>query len=316
MHIDRIAGPVPAIAEALAVPVLRTDRAAPDADAVRRRAAAGELTPVARARYVETRTWEQLRPHERHALRIAATVDRLPSGTVLSRRSAAVLWGIPIVDGWESRVQVDRVGVGARTTNATFVVHASPESDGDLVRIRGVGPATGPERTLVDLAVTLDLRDAVVALDHGLSHGFDPAALRSRILARGRYGRTRALRALDFADGASGSVGESMCRVLFERIGAPRPVLQQRFRLASGRDAVVDFWFPEYGVVVEFDGETKYTDPAMLGGRTTQRALIDEKHREDRLRAEYGVRVVRLRWADLFRPDVVRLRLREAGLPV
>ena len=57
--------------------------------------------------------------------------------------------------------------------------------------------------------------------------------------------------------------------------------------------------------MVEFDGLVKYE------GREGRLALADEKVREDRLRAA-GYAVVRLVWADLYRPDVVRARIEQA----
>jgi hypothetical protein len=58
--------------------------------------------------------------------------------------------------------------------------------------------------------------------------------------------------------------------------------------------AVVDAWFEEPAVAVEFDGQVKYTDP----WRDPGRVLWEEKRREDALRA-LGIRVARVAEADL-----------------
>jgi len=58
--------------------------------------------------------------------------------------------------------------------------------------------------------------------------------------------------------------------------------------------AVVDVWFEEAAVAVEFDGKVKYTDP----WRDPGRVLWDEKRREDDLRS-LDIRVVRIVDADL-----------------
>ena len=55
--------------------------------------------------------------------------------------------------------------------------------------------------------------------------------------------------------------------------------------------AVVDGWYAEAAVAVEFDGRVKYVRPA-YGGRPED-VLFDEKLREDLLRS-VGVRFVRL----------------------
>ena len=59
---------------------------------------------------------------------------------------------------------------------------------------------------------------------------------------------------------------------------------------------VVDAWFEEAAVAVEFDGRVKYTDP--WRGRLPEQVLWDEKRREDELRA-LDIRVVRIADADL-----------------
>ena len=53
-------------------------------------------------------------------------------------------------------------------------------------------------------------------------------------------------------------------------------------------------------MVIEFDGKIKY------GGVGGLQALVDEKAREDRLRA-LGYEIVRLTWADLARPGRVKV---------
>ena len=52
-------------------------------------------------------------------------------------------------------------------------------------------------------------------------------------------------------------------------------------------------------MVIEFDGKMKYD------GIDGKQALVDEKAREDRLRA-LGYEIVRLTWADLARPGRVK----------
>lgn len=95
-----------------------------------------------------------------------------------------------------------------------------------------------------------------------------------------------------------------------------RPNVRHDAGRAGGQRAVVDFWFPEQGVVVEIDGRAKYEDPAMLAGRSTADAHWREKQREDFVRSFDEVRrVVRLTWADLVDTEVVRAKLVLAGIP-
>ncbi|MHB1475206.1 MAG: PDDEXK family nuclease, partial [Dermatophilaceae bacterium] len=63
--------------------------------------------------------------------------------------------------------------------------------------------------------------------------------------------------------------------------------------------ARVDFLLGSSPVVIEFDGKIKYD------GVDGKQALVDEKVREDRLRA-LGYEIVRLTWADLARQGRVK----------
>lgn len=300
------------------LPVLRTSAQRPDeSDVIRRRAQSGALTRIARGKFVDSAGWERLRSSERHLVRLLAAADRIRPDQLVSHVSAAVVIGVPMVSALPGRIHLTSVGGDRRTTNATFIVHADLDPGFDLTRI--TTPAglrlSGPERIAADLALTLPLVDSVVALDHLLRRGTDWPRVREMVERRGPKGRRRALRTIDFADAASDSAGESVARTRFDQFGTEPPILQHRFREPGQPDIVVDFWFPDAGVVVEFDGEVKYRDASMRGGRSAEDVLVAEKHREDRLRAMPGVRhVVRLRWADLWDEAVLRAKLRRAGV--
>ena len=57
----------------------------------------------------------------------------------------------------------------------------------------------------------------------------------------------------------------------------------------------VDFWWPDLGLVGEFDGRMKYRLDGVEDGRPLEDRLWTEKTREDRLRAA-GARVARWTW--------------------
>ncbi|PZF53333.1 hypothetical protein DEJ23_14745 [Curtobacterium sp. MCSS17_008] len=173
---------------------------------------------------------------------------------------------------------------------------------------------TSVPRTVVDIAMSEDLRTAVVVADAALRRGVTMGRLRGAVDQRSR-GRRRAEHVLDLADGRSGSPAESFARVVLLELGLPTPVLQQEF-VADGRRYAVDFWFPDQGVVVEIDGRAKYTQARYLAGRSPTEVFLEEKRRHERLLTVPGVRaVVRLEWRDLFDPDALVRRFRAVGLP-
>lgn len=299
--------------------ILRTRPEAPDdARALSRRVQAGELRRVTVGRFVASAWWDEASPEQRHVVIARAVSGRLPDGAVFSHQTAAVLDRIPLLADPPPRVQFVRFGL-TRSGSARYAVQRadlSPELS-ETVRPFDRLRATGPLRTAVDLATSVPYDDAVVALDHVLAHGVAREDLDREILRRGIHGRARALRALDFADPLSGSPGESLLRLRMQELGAPPPVLQFRFREPDAPDAIVDFWFPEQGVVVEFDGAAKYLDSSLRGSRTAGQVVHAEKLREDRLRARPEVRtVIRIVWADLFDLPKLARKLRAAGVPL
>jgi hypothetical protein len=168
-------------------------------------------------------------------------------------------------------------------------------------------------RTLVDVASTIPLLEALPMIDAALhDRRLLPDMLVEELDSRARKGRAKAALAVGMGSALSESPAESVCRVRFRQVGAPDPVQQHVFARAGERSAVVDFWFPEQGVVVEVDGRAKYTEH----GDSPADAHWREKRREDFVRSFPEVRfVVRLSWADLMDADRVRLVLTRAGVP-
>ncbi len=125
--------------------------------------------------------------------------------------------------------------------------------------------------------------------------------------------RGRVATVLDFADGDAESLGESLSRVRIMVMGFPAPELQRCFTDARGTIGRADFYWPGVRLVGEFDGAVNYSKPDFLRGRTQSQVVIDEKLREDRLRA-LGLGVVRWAWNDLRARGALREVLISAGL--
>jgi hypothetical protein len=177
------------------------------------------------------------------------------------------------------------VGRGFRMTQG----HLSPP---DVVVREGLR-LTSPTRTLLDCAREWPLGDAVIAMDAALlAERTTPEQLTMASAAmKGWRGHARAARAVTLADGRAESALETRGRLRIVGAGLPTPELQVEIRVAGRLVAVVDAWFEEAAVAVEFDGRVKYTDP--WRGRDPGRVLWEEKRREDELRA-LDIRVVRV----------------------
>jgi predicted transcriptional regulator of viral defense system len=281
----------------------------------RLRAAAqrGVLTRLHRGVYVETAVWKDLSRDERHRLFVAAALDAGRPDLVASHESAAALWDIPLVGAPPAEVHVaTAVDAGSRREHG-FRKHAMVLPDRHVSSVGGL-TATTPERTVVDLALTLPFAEAVVVADWALRSGISRERL-DQVLeeARPTYHRRRAEVVLRFADGRAESPGESLSRAYMRLLGLPAPDLQTRFSDWRGLIGAVDFYWAEANLIGEFDGRVKYTDQRMLGGRTATDVVVAEKRREDRLRAK-GQGVARWTWLDLATPATLGRVLAQAGL--
>jgi hypothetical protein len=292
-------------------------RAGGDSSAIERDARRGLLQRVAPGAYVPTPAFQALTPAQRHALRVHAVVPRLGDEVVVSHESALALHGFPLLGDWPDRVQVvdprrdrDKVGRWAHR-------HAAPLIAGEVEVADGLRVAV-PRRAAVDAVRRRDLAGGAVILDHGLRVGaFSRVELEAVIAQRrGVQGSRRAAAAVAFADARADSPGESLSRAVIHLAGFSRPELQVRFPAEGPLVGIVDFWWPECGVVGEFDGEVKYRDAGLRRGRTPEQIVIDEKRREDALRSMTGVNaVVRWSWADALRSAPLVDALHRAGVP-
>jgi hypothetical protein len=292
---------------------------------LRRRVEAGELVRVARGIF-HPPVAATMRPGPARDLRYLHRVQAAQLGTteqlVFARHSAAVLWHLPVVDTWPPAIHViAQAASGGRSTVGLRRHTVGPVESVDLAGLR----VTTIARTVVDIARTATLREAVVMADaalHGLRDGSGRVIrapiskddlLAELVRARSGNGVAKARVAIEIADGASDSVGESCSRVGIHLLGLTMPRLQVTFSDRFGRVGTVDFWWPEFNLIGEFDGEIKYDDPAFLYGRTPRQALHDEKRREDRLRA-LGHGVTRWGWNTATSLPLLRSHLREAGV--
>jgi hypothetical protein len=100
-----------------------------------------------------------------------------------------------------------------------------------------------------------------------------------------------------------------------KKIGCPMPELQVSFRDHLGDIGNTDFYWREYRLAGEADGDSKYLDPELRGGRTASEVVLAEKRREDRIRAlDEGM--TRWPWAVGVNPQELRAHLQRAGLPI
>jgi len=260
--------------------------------------------------YLPASDWAGLDDRGRHLAAAHAAQRSRQRRLVFSHWTAAAAWGLPLIEGLPPRVHAVAPRSSGGRTDDHLVRHCVgvPEQTAEIEGLE----VTSLARTVVDLARVARFATAVAAADAGLVRLSSRDELAAELGPSGLRGVGRARRVVEFADPRSGSPGESLSRASMSVAGVPAPELQHAFRDREGR-MVVDFWWPRFGVVGEFDGAVKYDDPVFLAGRSPQQALLDEKAREDRIRA-LGPTVTRWRWDVAGSPARLRAQLIAAGV--
>ncbi|MFQ4150131.1 type IV toxin-antitoxin system AbiEi family antitoxin domain-containing protein [Arthrobacter sp. LAPM80] len=291
-----------------------------------RLAATGELVRIRHGLYLRSEEWEALPPWHKYRMRIQAVHELAVRSPVFARESAAQIMGLPLTSASPRVHTLVRPGQdGGRSGNG---VQRSQAIAGDPEPWEMFGLLlTPPVQTARDLAVHLPLIHSLPAMDKLLAQQIlpgSPAGVQLAFTAGNveeaitmlpnATQRNRARRVLGVADGRSESAGESWSRAIMIQNGFPTPVLQAEFRDGLGRIGFPDFDWEEFKTLGEFDGHEKYSAQRYLNGRTPAQVVIEEKNRENRLRA-LGYNVVRWEWKDLKNPQRLVQLLRGAGLP-
>ncbi|MBU4464508.1 MAG: hypothetical protein KKH75_01550 [Actinobacteria bacterium] len=239
--------------------------------------------------------------------------------------TSAAIHGLPVV-------RCDREGThtiarGERTGPVKGVIrHRGPVADDDIEEIDWL-LCTTLARTVSDVARTaraetsVSITDAAIrrvafrSVDHYRAEvAAEFRATSAEVARRSSYGTARALRALAFADGRAQLPGESISRLYLVRLGY-RPHIQVAVAAPDGGRYFVDFDLGEGVGFGEFDGAGKYTDPAILRGRTPAEAVADEKRREDWIRGTTQRRLARWEKSSLASATALGERLERFGMP-
>jgi very-short-patch-repair endonuclease len=183
---------------------------------------------------------------------IAAAGVLLPDAVVCGR-SAATLWGVPLLgpaDDVELTVpSTCRAGAvrGVQVSRRGLLASDITRRDGVLL--------TTPLRTALDLGRITPFDEAVVAIDRFLGAGLVRLAdLRESSASMSGPGCRQVRRAAALADGLAESPPETRLRLALRRSRLPQPVAQFVVRDGDGRIARVDFAWPEHRVALEYEG--------------------------------------------------------------
>jgi len=273
----------------------------------------GAMVRIRRGVYVECAIWQRLTPEERLLLRVLALATASRSQPVFSHWAAAVLLGLPVPRRAAALVDLAVDGTRNRTVAGARVHRLALRSE-EVVELHGL-LCTSISRTAVDVAADCGEEEAVVLADAAIpALGADGKQLLRQALdlSERRRGAVRAERVIEFADGRSGSPGESISRFRMHRLGFVAPELQVRFE-TDGFVDMADFGWEAVAAAGEFDGEVKYRSERHRRGRSVEDVVIAEKNRENRIR-RCRPRFARWDWSDLQEGRLEAI-LRRAGIP-
>lgn len=252
---------------------------------VLRRLAPGVLIPQAR--------WAALTEVQRHLVTTAALLEAHPDGWYASRRTAALVHGLPLIGKLPARPQLvrDRGAVTDRGSRRTERVTPLPAAHRSLV---DDVPVTSLARTVVDVARDASLQQAVVIADAVLRAGVGSDELEEVLAFCTRWPKlSQARDVIAFADGRAENSFESLSRLAFRILGLPVPEPQVEIWADGALVARVDFLWRDHLVVGEADGRSKYTKIEQF---------YAEKRREETIR-DLGLEVVRWDWDAALHPD-------------
>ncbi|WP_426592681.1 hypothetical protein ACPPVS_13010 [Cellulomonas sp. McL0617] len=277
--------PIPRVA----LPAVALARHHPET-VVREQVRSGRWERVARGIYLPTTpSPDPSRDREVALARIVGVHDRLDAPHWFSHVSAALLWGLPV---WASptTTHLYRAHGAGIDSDRRVTSHTSVPPAAELAAI-GTLPVTTLERTVVDCASGLPPLAGLVIADSALRAGADVGVIDSIVEARSvRRGIARARAVIALADGGAESPGESATRFVVLRDGLPVPTTQIAVPTRLGV-----FWsdlgWPQWRLLLEYDGRSKYSDAA-------SEQFMREKRRHDAV-VEAGWRALRVTKEDL-----------------
>lgn len=262
---------------------------------VQRQCQNGQLLRLRRGIYVERGKFHQLKRWEKFTVQsLAAGVSR--SSSVLVGKSAAAVWNIPY-GAVPKTVELGGSAGGRGSADKSVKFRRFRELPGQAVH-RLAPPfesvrVTSLPQTLLDVARWHGVVDGVQAMGHCLHNHSVLREMLEVLLPglAGQHGVADAALALELSHGASESPRESVLRVRMWFAGLPAPHLQAAIRDERGTPlGRVDFFYPEYSLVIEYDGQEKYQG---VYGLSPERAALAEMHRHKEL-SNAGLRVVRV----------------------
>ena len=199
------------------------------------------------------------------------------AGAVVSHRSAAEMFGLLAETERDVDVTVAGRNLAPRAGIRRHRVAELPRHD--VTKMRGI-PVTSVARTIADLAATEPERDVEAAFQEALYRKIVASPAVAAIIKREpRRKGAPVIRALIEDPRMTRSEKERKLLRLIDAAQLPRPVTNVRLH-----GCLVDVYWPEQGLVVEFDGHRAHG----------HRLAFESNRKRDQVLLAHGVRVMRV----------------------
>lgn len=275
-----------------------------------------EIIPGA---YVRPSYWSDLDFRDRELHKLRAFQAQHPTW-VFAGPSAAFIRNLSV-----SRIHLSRICVAtSRSTHHrdTEICHCMVVSDDKVEEVGGLRVTSLP-RTVGDCLCMMDFASALAVADSALHETeWTPQSLAETMSdsCKRKPNMKKARAVLSLADGRAESGGESIARAMMLELGMVLPDLQRKYDdpLEPGKSYRADFaWDVAGGTVLgELDGNEKYTNVDMTGGKTVQQLIEEEHRRQSHIETRPEVlRIMRFGFADVRKEASFLQLLYAAGVP-
>ena len=224
--------------------------------------------------------FQEVKPWQRPAIAALAYYTKTPQA-IFTHESAAIFWELPLLE------IPSQVHIHAPTTSRGKILgvtkHVAPLNQEYAMTLCGA-QATTICRTIADCARTLPTPEAVVLADGALRKRLvSHAELSTYLTGSGKSVKMQKVAKL--MSYLADSPGETLVRLHLIAMGLR---YQEQVQFSTPRGSyLVDFYLPDYRIIIEFDGDVKYHDYG-----PTASVLLEERKREKAL-TNQGLRVYR-----------------------
>ena len=263
----------------------------------------GALVVVRRGVYVDGELWQSLDPYRgQQRLRTRAALLTMRRSWVVSHDSAGHEHELDLLTPPDPHVHITRPGWPKAWKEYGVSHHLAGFRDEQVMELNGLR-VLDIARTAVDIAREHGSPYGEVACDSAMRLGVSRSALEAACEPMTNWPYiTRTRGAVAFARPGSGSVAETLGRILVEELAIEAHLeIQFPVRRGNGSVAWLDIVLGCHGF--EIDGKGKYI-PVEIGGLATKppfEVLWDEKRRERDLH-QVGLGTSRILWEDYWPP--------------